>query len=212
MDGLYAFTAISDGHRAIVTLIDGSRCEDQELGCNAAGEAEFTSEVVRTLDAGQLVSVYVDGVDGSGTFELDIKPVAAACSSEVLPEETLVTATYETRTMSSSCSSVEIRNGVNLAQEMNDKTFQIDVPKAPTGCSGSCDIIINSDGLFSAALLEGADCGGAEEQCKQGIGSASIQISVDDIEERTQTLIVTDQDTADFGGFTVEMFCGISCA
>jgi hypothetical protein len=149
VDGLYAFTAISDGHRAIVTLIDGSRCEDQELGCNAAGEAEFTSEVVRTLDAGQLVSVYVDGVDGSGTFELDIKPVAAACSSEVLPEETLVTATYETRTMSSSCSSVEIRNGVNLAQEMNDKTFQIDVPKAPTGCSGSCDLQIRNFGAQS---------------------------------------------------------------
>tara|TARA_R110002096_G_scaffold433887_5_gene653999 strand:- start:135348 stop:136616 length:1269 start_codon:yes stop_codon:yes gene_type:complete len=212
-DGHYAFTAIGDGYSAVVSLIDGARCEDRELGCNAAFKADYTAEVVRKLDAGQAVSVYVDGVDGAGNFELDIQPVAIACSETTLQHGSNVLGDYETRSMSSSCSSVDISNGVNIQQEMNDKTYQVEIEKAPLGCSGNCSLTITANGQFSAALLEGPNCSGAEEQCMLGgPGTVSLSVPVDDSEDKTKTLIVTDQDPTNPDGFTVEMFCAIACA
>ncbi len=214
-DGMYAFTAIGEGHSAIVTLIDGSRCEDRILGCNAAPEPQFTSEVVRRLSAGQSVSVFVDGVEGAGAFDLDIKQVATTCPSEPLSVNTVVLGDYEARSMSSSCSTVEVRNGVNIKQELNDKTYLVSVPSAGKGCFGSCDITVGSSGAFSVALLEGSDCSGAEEQCLQGAeapGSTTLQVSMDETEITTHTLIVTDRNPLDGGGFTVEMQCSLACA
>ncbi len=212
-DGLYAFTAIAEGHRAIVSVMDGPRCEDIELGCNAAAEPEYTSEVVRHLTEGQSVSVYVDGVDGSGPFNLDIQPVAATCPSAVLSEDDLLLAMYDERTMSSSCSSIELRNGINIKQELNDKTFLVNIPKLSLGCFGSCDITVSSNGGFSAAILEGDNCGGVEEQCEQGgPGPTILSVPMDEASETTRTLIVTDRDTSDSGGFSLEMRCFVACA
>lgn len=212
-DGLYAFTAIAEGYRAIVSVMDGARCQDAELGCNAAAEPEYTSEVVRRLTEGQSVSVYVDGVDGSGAFNLDIQPVAATCPSGVLSEDDMLVSDYEARTMSSSCSSIELRNGVNLKQELNDKTFLVNIPKLPLGCFGSCEITVSSNGAFSAAILAGADCGGAEEQCEQaGPGNTILQVPMDEAAATTRTLIVTDRDPGESSGFTVAMGCFVACA
>lgn len=213
-DGLYAFSVVAEGYRSIITLIDGSRCEDTQLGCNQAQEPEFESEVVRRLVADQQVSIYVDGVEGAGEFEIDVQKIEATCPGETLPQDTTVISNYEGRTMSSSCSNVQLRNTVAIPETMNDKTFKIDVPSAGLGCFGGCDIRISSTGALSAALLDGEDCSGEELQCVQGMGvdGTTISVDMDETEPRSHTLIVTDRDTFDFDGFSLRMECFLACA
>ncbi len=115
--------------------------------------------------------------------------------------------------MSSSCSSIELRNGINIKQELNDKTFLVNIPKLSLGCFGSCDITVSSNGGFSAAIFEGDNCGGVEEQCEQGgPGPTILSVPMDEASETTRTLIVTDRDTSDSGGFSLEMRCFVACA
>jgi len=211
-DGLYAFTVTAPGYRPIVTLVDGAECGDTELGCNKALEPDFKSEVVRRLFAGQPVSVYVDGVDGAGAFDIDIHEVVATCPSEVLVENVTSMATYLPRTMTTSCSFPEIRNGVNIPQELGDKTYKVAIPSAGLGCFGGCDIQINSGSLFSAALLEGGDCSGAELECSEADSFILLNVGMDETETQERTLIITNRDPIGADTLTVSMSCQIACA
>jgi hypothetical protein len=212
-EGLYAFTMVAPGYRAVLSVLDGPRCSDTQLGCSQAFEADFEAQVVRRLSADQQVSVYADGVDGNGDFEIDIQKVETVCPSEVLPAETDVVGAYEARSMSSSCSFVKVRNTINTPEEMGDKTYQFEVPPASTGCFGSCDIQITSGGEFSAAVLEGGDCSGAELSCAQSTsGNLNVSVDMEEGVTKTHTLLITDRDTFDFGGFTLRMDCIQACA
>lgn len=212
-EGLYAFTLVAPGYRGILTLIDGTRCEDEQLGCSQAFEADFKSEVVRQLSAGQQVSLYVDGVDGSGDFDIDIQKVATTCPSAVLVEDVVTMANYDTRSMSSSCSFVQSRTTINTPIELGDKTFRVDVDSVGVGCFGFCDIQMTSTGAFSAAILDGGDCSGAELQCEQST-TGTLNLQVDRLEgvDQTKTLLITDRDSLDDGGVTVTVSCQEACA
>ncbi len=212
-DGLYAFTAVGESHSPIITVIDGSRCEDQELGCNRAAEPGFTSQVVRRLTEGQELSVYVDGRDGAGPFDLDIQPVEATCPESSLSKGNMLIGSYTSRTMSSSCSFTEARNSINVRQERNDATFLVEVPNAGLGCFGSCDIQITSGEPFSAALLENGDCSGAELVCEPSTANAVlIPAGMDETETTERTLIISNMSNTAEANFTVSMFCAVACA
>lgn len=120
--------------------------------------------------------------------------------------------------MSSSCSDVIVRNTIAVPQEMGDKTYRVDVPAAGAGCSSTCEITVVRTGDHTAALLEGAGCSGEELQCRASIdlGMSSTQsvleIPMDERENRSHTLIVTDREPGDFGGFDVTFVCRVACA
>lgn len=211
-DGLYAFTAIGETHEPIITVIDGSRCEDQELGCSRASEPGTKSEIVRRLTEGQSVSVYLDGRDGAGPFSLDIQTIEATCPAGTLEVGNMLIGFFESRTMSSSCSFPEGRNSVNIVEELNDATFQVNLDNAGTGCIGSCQIVISAGGPFSAALLEGGDCSGVERECHQSTANAAtIDLTMDETEARTHTLVISDAAHGEDNGFQVSMECGVAC-
>lgn len=212
-EGLYAFTLVAPGYRGVLTIIDGPRCQDEQLGCSQAFEADFKAEVVRRLSADQQVSIYVDGVDGSGDFDIDVQKVATTCPSETLVEDEVTASSYETRSMSSSCSFVESRTTVNTPIELGDKTFKIDVDSVGLGCSGFCDIQITSGAPFSASILDGEDCSGAELQCEQSAAeTVNLRLIRQESVVQSHTLIVTDRAPLDMGGFTVTMSCQQICA
>jgi hypothetical protein len=115
--------------------------------------------------------------------------------------------------MSTSCSSIITRSPINTPVELGDKTYQIDIPEASVGCFGNCDIQITSGGVFSAAVLEGNDCSGAELQCEQSmVGNLLLQVDMEESVPKSHTLIISDDDANDFGDFSVSIFCVQACA
>ena len=216
-DGLFAFTAIANGYRTVLSLIDGPECSNAELGCNSAWGNGMRSEVVRRLAAGTPVSIYVDGYNGDGGFEIDIEDR----SQTTCPEHTgpapdgMVSHTYSDRLLSSSCSFPEVSDGIAGSEILGDTSYLITVPPPGLGCERFCTVFVESAGEFSVALLDTGDCSGQELDCQLSSGpspAASVQVGAVGSEESNYTLIVSDRLLPSGETVTVRMMCQAVCA
>ena len=218
-DGLYAFKIRATGYAAIVSVMDGPRCSDTLLGCSKAAEGGMRAEVVRRLVAGQVVSIYVDGVDGDGPFEIDVSdPLEAPCPDEDGPADgsSVVDRYYTPRVLSPSCGFPEVFDGLSGPVPLGDISFKLDTAGPVDSCvSRTCTIDIESTGLFHAYLLDQNDCGGRELACETATpGSpytASLQFEVSNNDIAHHTLVVADGEEPSDEAVAVSLSCFDTC-
>ncbi|ACY19311.1 hypothetical protein [Haliangium ochraceum] len=166
-DGLYYFRATSETFTPVLSVVDGGRCSDLELGCNAAQTGRFGAEVVRFVRAGQPVSVLVDGRDGAGLFDLDIGlQDGPSCPEEPLPDDDTLEIALNERSLAPSCSFARHGNNFGEETEAPDRTFSFAVPSIQPPAGGGCEVTITANLPFVLYALEGSDCGGAEVDCR----------------------------------------------
>lgn len=214
-DGLFAFRAKANGFRPIVSIQEGARCEDRELGCSQAQTSMRLSEVTRRLVKDEVVSITVDGVDGSGAFDLDI----VDRSAETCPKAAYAdgaTESFTTRNMSPSCGFAEFAGEFGVTAQAGDMSYSFELGSISQGCSGSCTFDIVSEGLFVVSVLDQDDCGGEEIMClvatfdpMLGMHTAELVLP-NSAEAKNLTIIVSSQDNR-FNGFSITSGCGIVC-
>lgn len=214
--GLYTFSALGAGDfLPIVSVVDGPRCADEELGCNRAAATDTHATVVRRLAAEQVISIYVDGLNGAGVYDLDVTKSDEVCPSETLPMNgALWGGSYTTRSMAPSCGFSEGRNGVNIIDEYGDATIVLDIPSVGDGCFGTCSLDIRSAGPFTVSVLENDDCSGPELNCWSATGiPAALFLPFDRVRLQNvqRTLIISTQDHS-VGSFTILVDCNEACA
>ncbi|WP_428262995.1 hypothetical protein [Haliangium sp.] len=219
-DGLYYVRAFAETFRPVVALVDGTRCGDANLGCNAAATPQFGAEVVRFLRAGQEVSILVDGVNGAGLFTLDVgRHDGPACPETVLTANTgTLLDDFTPRSLAPSCDFARRGGAFGGTYDVPDKTYSLRVPGDGGDCFGTCSIQATASQGLVLYVLDGDDCGGAEVDCvvgsdpdADGVTTASISISADP-QDHTYTVVVADRfDSDGGGGFQLSADCFIAC-
>ena len=167
--GHYAFIADSDAFAPAVYLQEGPICGGPRLGCN--GAAFGHSEVMRTLAAGELVTIIVDSQGGTGNFDIDIVPLAEECPGMVLGAMASGNIDGFPNAMSSSCGPSGYMEGGTFYPH-GDATYSWTSP-GMVGSNSGCDITVTSD--FPAALsLQEGTCDGPEVQCEPSMFDPAI--------------------------------------
>lgn len=175
------------------------------------------AKVVRRLKAGQPVSVYIDGVDSSGSFDFSITEQAVkTCPETVLSVGLGRFAQYTTpAVMTPSCGFTEILNPIITPQVLSGHTFGLSIPAPSKGCFQDCTVSIRSSVAFAASMLDQGDCSGAELFCGQSQPDESghqLSIEIDsNPEDQERTIIVTDQSSIG-SSINISVFCSLACA
>lgn len=219
-DGLWAFNARGATFAPSISVLDGPRCQDTELACNASAGSELQTEVVRRLSANQQVSVIVDGTNGEGSFDLNISKREVTCPEDTITLDgnfsaTLIDVPYTARQLTPSCGFTEIYNGLGVEFEPMDYSFALNIPPAGVACERGCSVNISAVDPFSAAMLDQNDCGGSELACIEaneagGVFRASLGTgSSEEIMERT---IVISHQSDQILNFSLSVECFVVCA
>ncbi len=217
-DGLNAFKAVAPGFRPTISVIDGSRCSETELGCSKSAGFNMRAEVVRRLSAGQEVSIYVDGIDGAGTFELDVEERGTTCPQNTAPSEGQTQlANYGPRILAPSCGFPEVSDGIAGIEPLGDVTYDVQLPGPGVGCEALCTYSVESSRAFTVYLLENNDCSGAELACEEsseaaGVHNASVQVFARDNNVTRRTLVVAAADFPSAEEISVSVTCDLICA
>ena len=209
--GLYAFRAISDAFEPAVYLEAGPICGGPELACN--GAAFGRSEAMRVLGAGQYVTFIVDSLGGTGSFDVDIVPLADPCPGAILGMGAAGDIGDFTNSMSSSCGPSGFTEGSTF-NSYPDATYGWTSP-GMVGSNSGCDITVSS-GFPVALSLQQGTCDGPEVECTQGmfdmgIGMYQATVSVGHIPPTDFTIAVSPT-APPFGwiggaGFSIEVSC-----
>ena len=217
-DGLYAFSVTGTGFNPSITLVDGPRCADRELGCNAGEPGIRHAEVVRRLSAGEPVSVVVDGTDGAGAFTIDIEERAATCpEATLIPDSAALSDQLTTRVLAPSCAPIEVSGDFGGNFDQPDKTFQFDAPVVSRDCIGDCDLLLSADESMVLYALEGNDCSGAEIRCVPTTLSNGKHTAVINVPRSSEGVISYTIGVGDFlasdgeGNFELSSFCNEAC-
>jgi hypothetical protein len=191
--GLYRFSVSSDEMTPALYVEQGPRCGGALLGCNAAGFRSAAS-VVRRLDQGELVSLIVEGTDGSGSFSLNVEDLSltAACPTGARLDslEDVLTATLlpdDASVLTASCAVAEqvVQPGGRFPLPEHTYPFS-------TGGGLECDVYISTDAPLAVYVLEGLQCGGRELACQQITSVGAEQTVAFDFGD------VTSSDTFEF--------------
>jgi hypothetical protein len=219
-DGLYYFRATAESFRPVVSLLDGPRCSDREIACDAAVNRDYGAEAVRFLRTGQSVSVVVDGIDGAGLFTLDIGLKAdQQCPEATLEDVADQSGAFTAPTLSASCAPTRTTGFFADLYEVPDRVYSFEMfGLAGPGCGGGCSITVTSEQAFVLYGLEGNDCGGAEVACllaePNEVGdtaTATLSLSAGD-EATFYTIVVADRFGNDpDAGFVIEVQCFAVC-
>jgi hypothetical protein len=218
-DGLFGFKVSATSFTPTISLLDGPRCQDAALGCNAAAPTLGHSEVVRRLRAGQPVSLVVDGVDGAGAVSIDITERDATC-----PQSTLVFGAagqmVGPRTLAPSCGAVEVGGPFGGRFDMGDKVYAFTVP-APSSpdCFESCFLSLTSGEPMILYALEGNTCAGKETLCKPTTFNATsgkhvVSTFLEGVDHKATpfTVVVADATSDGNGGpFDLGVSCAMAC-
>lgn len=211
--GLYSVVATSDDFVPAVYVEQGPVCGGAELGCNADPGSE-RGEVVRALEAGDIITIVVDSTGGTGNFDLDIVAIDAPCPGASLDASMPFLASIDGYAdhMTSSCGAdgyVESGNYNPYA----DATFSFTSP-GKIGASSGCDITVTS-GFPAAISLQEGSCDGPEVQCVSSVfdGGTSYEgvVSIGHIPVTDFTVTVSPVQP-EFSGwvthdFLIEIFC-----
>jgi hypothetical protein len=197
-DGLYRFSATSDDFAAIVSIEEGPTCGGRVLGCGYTFRERSPAHVVRELEAGDPVTVFVDG--GSGTFELDIEEIstAASCPSDgpaILLDGALpnVAGSFDTAThlLTGSCVPTGDFDPTTAYEPLVDRSFPLSVNLPP---DMSCQLNIVSTASIVVYLLEGDSCEGPELECALSLANQSQSLSFTSAQNGDYVLVVEDFD------------------
>ena len=164
--GLYRFSASSTDFRVVLSLYDGEICGGEYLQCNYGqiGSGAYPAEVTRYLEAGQAVTVVVEGEEAAGTFDLDIEPIDSTAGGCTEPAElgagtSAVIEWVPTHEVSSSCSWAG--NGLGSYPE---HVYRFTVNESPA--SGGCTVsLVPVNGEVRMYVMEGDQCAGPEFDC-----------------------------------------------
>jgi hypothetical protein len=202
---LYRFSASSEDFRPVITVYEGVICGGDYLACNAGqvGATAYPAEVGRFLQAGESVTLVVEGEDGEGQFDFNIEqlpnPGSGGCY-DVPDLGSSVSGTVNVdglHEISTSCGWAG--NGLGYYGEHVFK-LTVNLPNAVSFCS----VDVNFVQMGGVYLLEGGDCSGAELECYD----ASHQFDFAFGDNGEYLLVVESQDR--FGGildYDIENFC-----
>lgn len=211
-DGLYAFRVQSEAFPPAVYVEAGPICGGPELGCN--GAASGRSEVVRSIAAGQYVTVIADSQGGAGGFDIDVVALGDPCPA--LPLEPPVAGDINDfpNVMSSSCGPSGYLEGATF-HSLPDATFSWTSP-GMVGSNSGCNITVSAGFPIALALLEGSACTGPEVQCATGMfdmmaGQYTATVGVGHIPPTDFVLAVSPESEPFLwiggSGFTIDVAC-----
>ncbi len=211
VDGLYRIRAVSDVFRPTVNLFLGPRCGGPSLGCNASGTLGAGAEVVRRLLAGEVVGIEVDGVNGQGTYDIDIAlQDGPACPETQLPVGTgLPGETLTERSLAPSCGFASNEGPFGGIEELPDHTYRVDVDSVGVGCFGDVVVTVTAAEPHLLYALDQGDCGGREIGCVQatgggGVFTAQLGLPASQTENLSYTVVVA-RSVPDIGDSTYEI-------
>lgn len=180
-DGLYRFELTTDAASFVgaIYLEDGPACGARRLGCNSGSPR--ISHITRRLVAGQDVTVRVDGDGGEGGYELDVQRLASASCIDGVEDGGGTIYSLERddpHRMTTSCGDTASW-GMGASDpadiiEYPDLNLRIESPGYPIYCG----LGIRSRFAFTAAILEGDECSGAELDCAVGVYDGSSAFDV----------------------------------
>lgn len=168
VEGLYRFSAASSDVRVLLSVYDGAMCGGQYLQCSygQVGTGAHPAEVTRYLEAGQAVTLVVEGEEGVGQFDVDIELIEDEVGScEDIPElgtgqSGAISATEDPHVLSSACQWAGNSFG-SYAEHLY--RFAVDLPAG----GGSCYVSVEeSSGVIGTYVLEGHRCEGSEFECE----------------------------------------------
>jgi len=204
--GLYRFSAASSAVRVLLSLYEGSMCGGAYLQCSygQVGSASYPAEVTRHLEAGQAVTLVIEGEDGAGEFDVDIELLeeeAELC--EDLPElgtgqSGSIDPGTDLHALSSSCNWAG--NGVGSYAEHLYR-FTVDEPAG----DASCYITLEDSSVpVEMYVLSGDRCEGPEFACEATGGYHSFSRS----DNGVYTLVVENTDPFQgTGTYTISSTC-----
>ncbi|ACY18675.1 hypothetical protein [Haliangium ochraceum] len=214
--GLYAFRVTAETFTPALTVLDGARCADPVLSCGGAPSPAIGAEVVRYLEARETVSLIVDGVDGSGTFTLDIvRKAEQTCSEAVLdPAGAPLADRLSERTLAPSCAFPRRPDPSGGVENARDKVYTLPVPPVLAGCFGECTVTIESSQQLALYGLVGDDCSGIEAGCvvaEQVGGQFRASLSFARQQEETAFTAVVAEIDSYTGEYTASVVCDQTC-
>ncbi len=225
--GLYRFNVVSSVFTPAIYVEEGPQCGGALLGCNAAVNGTYGTEVVRELEAGQVLTVIVDGVSGSGSFTLDIEEVpGTSCpeSSSVINLTTCTTLgsvciadqTLDGRLLAPTCAPAVGNGGFGTPLSMDDMSYLWQVPGISPPSAGFCGVRVDAEGdtSFVVYVLQGGDCSGPELDCVEatdtdsdGVYSAYVDETML-VDAQDYVLVVADDSWMDVTSFDITLMCG----
>lgn len=164
--GLHSFRVTSGDFDPVLNVIDGPECDGPALQCNATVPRNVGSEVVRELEAGEVVTLVVDSAMGAGDFELSSELLPYECASVSLSEAVFpMTMSDVPHSMTTSCSNAG-RSFAGAVSTYRAATFSWESP-GQLGTASGCTL--RYEGGFPAAIsLQEGTCDGPETQCDGG--------------------------------------------
>ena len=205
--GLYRFTASSSDVRVLLSLYEGAMCGGEYLQCSfgQVGSGAYPAEVTRYLQAGEAVTVIVEGENGAGEFDVDIQLVednVDVCGD--IPElGTGVSATIDpgsdANLLSSSCDWAGNSYG-SYAEHLY--RFTVNQPAGGASCYVSLED--NTGGQIATYVLMGDHCEGSEFECEATNGYHAFSRS----DNGVYTLVVENRDPFQGSGtYTISNTC-----
>ncbi len=166
--GVYRFSAGSSDVRVLLSVYEGAMCGGEYLQCSfgQVGAAAYPAEVTRYLDAGQAVTLVVEGEEGTGAFEVDVQLLdedTGTCAD--IPElGTGQSGTIDPGTdphvVSTSCDWAGNGNGP-YAEHLYRFTVNL------SGSDANCIVSLDSNsGMIATYVLSGDRCEGTEYECE----------------------------------------------
>lgn len=168
---LYRFSARSETIRPVIDVYKGVICGGQHLGCNGGqmGLTAYPAQVTRFLEAGESVTVVVQGREAAGEFEFDVEKIPASASGgchnplELTSEVSGTVLAEDTHEVSNSCTWAG--SAVDTYGE-HVYRFALDIPSG-----GGCTVTVNIEGGMTgySYLLAGENCSGPEVECRSSV-------------------------------------------
>lgn len=165
--GLYRFSASSEAFRPVITAYRGVICGGDYLACNAAqvGATAHPAQVGRYLNAGESLTLIVEGENGSGQFTFDIEKLPAAESGGCYDVPPLGSGASGTVSPSSDPNEISTSCGWagNAFTHYSEIVygFTVNVPDT----FASCTVDVELSGIGGVYLLGSGDCSGPELEC-----------------------------------------------
>jgi hypothetical protein len=163
--GMWRVRATSEDFLPAIYLQRGAACGiDEEIACNAKGNtfSPVPSEVVRFIEAGQPMTIIVDGVDGAGEVEIGVAKIGDTCDAGTPPGffDDVAWSTLTVDQMTSTCG----QNAFAIQSNVQPRPDVLYQQIGPNGPQFFCNLNLASDIEASMCILEGS-CEGKEVWC-----------------------------------------------
>ena len=204
--GLYRFSASSSDVRVLLSLYEGAMCGGEYLQCSygQVGSGAYPAEVTRYLEAGQAVTLVVEGEEGAGEFEVDIQLLESNTGTcDDIPElgtgqSGTISAADDANIVSTSCDWAGNSYG---SYPEHLYRFTVNQPAGGSSCYVSLE---ESTGMVETYVLQGDHCEGSEWECEAATDYHSFSRN----DNGVYTLVVESRDPFQgTGTYTISSTC-----